>query len=136
MITDQAAGVQFRRSSVPRRSSVLKLHPFLDAKGLLRVGGRLNASLALSFEEKRPLIIQKETAISKLLAQHFHEGVHYQGQTRTLGALREAGFWITGASKIIRDTIHKCVTCRKLRGKSSQQLMGSLPPERVQPSPP
>ena len=53
-----------------------------------------------------------------------------------MGALREAGFWITGASKVIRDIIHKCVTCRKLRGKSSQQLMGSLPPERVQPSPP
>ena len=100
---------------IPRRSSVLKLHPFLDAKGLLHVGGRLNASLALSFEEKHPLIIHKETSISKL-AQHFHEGVHHQGQTRTLGALREAGFWITGASKVIRDIIHKCVTCRKLNG--------------------
>ena len=42
--------------SLPPRSSLLKLHPFIDSNGLLRVGGRITQS-KLATEETNPIII-------------------------------------------------------------------------------
>ena len=90
----------------------------------------------LSFLEKHPAIIPKESPISVLLIRHFHNQVGHQGRNFTLGALREAGFWITGSQQLIRSEINKCITCRLQRGKPQNQLMGRLPLERIEPGPP
>ena len=42
--------------SLPPRNSLLKLHPFIDRNGLLRVGGRITQS-KLATEETNPIII-------------------------------------------------------------------------------
>jgi hypothetical protein len=38
--------------------------------------------------------------------------------------------------RLVSSIIHKCITCRKLRGKTEQQIMADLPTDRVEPSPP
>ena len=124
------------KQELPKTSNVLKLNPFLDNAGLLRVGGRLSQSLALSYEEKHPVLMEKSAAVSRLLVQHHHQKVHHQGQTTTLGAFRESGYWVTGASKVVRGVIHRCVICKRLRGRPVDQLMSDLPAERTQASPP
>jgi hypothetical protein len=37
---------------------------------------------------------------------------------------------------LVSSIIHKCITCRKLRGKTELQIMTDLPTDRVEPSPP
>ena len=44
--------------------------------------------------------------------------------------LRKNGIWVLGANAVVRRIIHKCVTCRKLRGKFGDQKMSDLPKER------
>ncbi|VDI17173.1 Hypothetical predicted protein [Mytilus galloprovincialis] len=74
--------------------------------------------------------------ISILLNRHYHSEVKHQGRHFTAGALRYAGFWIVGEKRLISPLLHKCVICRKLRGKQEQQLMSDLPADRLSPIPP
>lgn len=53
-------------------SLLLKLNPFLDKKGLPRVGGRLQKSMLLCYEEKHPILLPKSAQLTKLIIRHFH----------------------------------------------------------------
>ena len=124
-----------QKLSLPRNNPLLPLNPIMDEKGLLRVGGRLNQS-SLSQKDKNPIIIPGNHHIAVLLARHYHILVKHQGRHLTEGAVRSAGFWITGGKRLISSVIHKCVKCRKLRGRYETQKMADLPSVRLEPSPP
>lgn len=125
-----------KSNTVSKQSTILELNPFIDKDGLLRVGGKAKRSLALSDQEKHPLIIPKGSHIAKLIILHHHQKVHHQGHSTTLGAIRGFGYWIIGANKIIKNAINKCVQCKAMRGLPMEQLMGDLPKSKVEPSPP
>lgn len=123
------------KQDLPNSSPLLKLHPFMDSKGLLRVGGRISQS-KLQENETNPLLIPGQNHIATLLIRHHHEGVKHQGRHLTEGAIRASGLWIVGAKRSINSVIHRCVTCRKLRRKIEHQQMADLPAERLQTDPP
>ena len=52
-------------------SQLRALNPFLDSKGLIRVGGRLEYS-SLPFSEKHPLVLPKNHHVTELIIQNFH----------------------------------------------------------------
>ncbi|XP_052406346.1 uncharacterized protein LOC127952103 [Carassius gibelio] len=122
-------------SNLPPNSSLWKLHPILDQNQLLRVGGRIEQS-DLSMDEVHPIIIPGRHHLATLIVSHYHDAVKHQGRHLTEGAIRTAGFWLVGAKRCISSLLHKCVTCRKLRGKMEHQQMAALPAERVQVAPP
>ncbi|KAI4894756.1 hypothetical protein NFI96_009065 [Prochilodus magdalenae] len=119
---------------IPKQSPLQKLSPVLQ-NGLISVGGRLKHSEIENFE-KSPVILPKDSHISLLLTRHHHELVKHQGRHLTEGAIRAAGFWLIGGKRLVNSVIHKCVICRKLRGKQEQQRMADLPPERLKTCPP
>ena len=123
------------KTPVGRRSTIANLNPFLDEKELLRVGGRI-AKSDLSLQGKMPLIIPGRHYIATHLVRHHHEKIKNQGRHFTDGAIRSAGFWITGIKRLISSFIRNCVTCRKLRGKEERQIMSDLPEDRLDPAPP
>ncbi|XP_076652424.1 uncharacterized protein LOC143358834 [Halictus rubicundus] len=57
---------------ISRSSFLLRLAPFLDGSDLLRVGGRLQNSL-LDHDEKHPLILPRESALTALIVARFME---------------------------------------------------------------
>ncbi|XP_062566124.1 uncharacterized protein LOC134228483 [Saccostrea cucullata] len=120
---------------LPSSSSILNLHPFIDDQDILRVGGRLNQA-PLSFDEKNPIILPAKSHVAKLIVTHLHEKVYHQGRLITEGKVRSSGFWIVGCKKLVNSIIHKCVVCKKLRGKLECQRMSDLPADRVTPGPP
>ena len=121
--------------TVKRQSSLYKLDPFLDADGLIRVGGRLS-KCELGLGKKHPLVVPKRSAASTLLIRKAHQAVAHCGRCSTLNRLREDGFWVVGAHSAVKSFIDKCRTCRELRGKVAEQKMADLPEERVVPSAP
>ena len=118
-----------------RKSSIYRLQPFLDNKGILRVGGRLRRA-DMEYEEKHPAILPKSSHLTTLAIRHYHEDVHHQGKQITHGRIRDAGIWIVGASRRISNCINQCTTCKKLRGKPQTQIMADLPEERLETPPP
>lgn len=142
-IIKEAQQLYFRQEIIDLRhdkplkvsSSLRKLCPFLDENGILRVGGRLQES-SMDYSEKHPIILPKESHISKMIIDFYHEKAAHQGRGFTLAKLRASGFWIIGAHSMIASTIHHCVICRKHRGKVEQQQMAPLPSDRTEASPP
>lgn len=122
--------------ALPKQSPLKKLNPVTDEDGLLRVGGRLSYAPDLSSEEKHPLIIPCTHHIATLLVRYYHEQVVHQGRHITEGALRAAGYWIIGGKRLVSSVIHKCVICRRLRGRLQEQKMADLPADRLTPEPP
>ena len=123
------------KEPLPNSSPLVTLNPIIDPDGILRVGGRLKDA-TISTNEKNPIIIPKGHHIATLLARHYHEVVKHQGRHLTEGAVRMAGYWIIGGKRLVSSIIHKCVKCRKLRGRGERQKMADLPPDRLEPAPP
>ena len=125
-----------RQRVLPTSSPIEPLSPYLDQHGVLRVGGRLSKGSTILDASVKPIIVPKDSHLAILLICYFHESVQHQGRLITEGAIRTGGYWILGGKRAISKIIHRCVTCRKIRGKTSVQQMGDLPLDRIQPSPP
>ena len=120
---------------LPKSSSILRLNPVLDEEGIIRVGGRLQRS-DFDLSERNPILVPGNHHIAKLLVLNFHKMTRHQGRHITEGAIRSAGFWITGAKRLVSSVIYKCVNCRRGHGKLLTQKMADLPAIRLKPSPP
>ena len=131
--TEQFIVREFQKTYLVGDKELAPLDPFVDDYGLLRVGGRLRNS-NLVHEEKHPVIIPKST-LALLLVRHHHEEVAHGGRCATLNSLRQK-YWVIGAARIVASVVHKCIECRKYRGKASCQKMADLPSDRTSPSPP
>ena len=116
-------------------STLVKLDPYIDIHGILRVGGKIKLS-NLPDESVNPVILPKSNHVTDLILRHFHNKVQHQGRGITMNEVRASGYWIIGMSSAISSIIHKCITCRKLRSKPQQQRMAILPKDRVEPAPP
>jgi hypothetical protein len=116
---------------VPRESKLRKLSPFLDPKGLLRVGGRLNHAF-MTEDAKHPLILPHNHKLTKLVVFDAHEA-HFHAQTeRTLYELR-ASFWVIKGRRTVRGVVGSCLECRKRHAKPMAPEMAPLPACRVIP---
>lgn len=123
-------GLRHLSSSQPlsKKSSVRRLNPVLDQDGLLRVGGRLVHS-QMPLNEKFPFIL-KSHHITKLLIREAHHKCLHGGIALTLSTLRTR-FWVLQARKLVKTEVYNCVACARIRAELPSQLMGSLPPARV-----
>lgn len=121
-------------STLPKTNRLHPLDPILQ-DGLLRVGGRLRKA-DCSTPYKHPIILPKDSHVTRLILAHVHQNAQHQGRGITLNHLRSYGFWILGGSKAVASFIRQCVVCRKLRRPTENQRMADLPQDRVEPSPP
>jgi len=122
------------RGSLPASHPLAKLTPFIDSSGILRVGGRLQAS-SLSQDAKHPAILPRDSSFTQLIIAEDHTR-SYHGETQlTLCFIREE-FWILGGRAPVRKFILRCVRCSRYRQLRAKQLMGQLPKERVTPTRP
>ncbi|KAK3745254.1 hypothetical protein QZH41_010888, partial [Actinostola sp. cb2023] len=120
-----------RRTTVKAQSSIFKIDPFLDEDGILRFGGRLRYS-RLTDGITFPVILPRKSHVTSLIIRHFHERVKHQGKGITLNEIRSNGFWITGGSSAVGNTIALCVKCQRLRGAVQEQRMADLPKDRLE----
>jgi hypothetical protein len=118
---------------VRKTSSVYKLDPTME-DGLIRVGGRLNKS-AMPENAKHPILLPKNSPISRLILQQIHKNLLHSGRNHIISKLRET-YWINNENSAARKVISDCVTCRRNRSKVSEQMMADLPEDRLLPDDP
>ena len=116
-------------NGVNQSSSLFKLDPFLDSNGVLRVGGILNRS-KLTSNEAHPVVLPKTSNITEAVVIWSHKTIGHGGSGSALNNLKNNGIWVLRANAFVRRIIHKCVTCRKLRGKFGDQKISVLPKEK------
>jgi hypothetical protein len=81
------------------------------------------------------MILPSNHHFTKLIVSAEHTRLLHAGPQLLTASLREK-FWIPRIRNVVKTTIHQCLTCYTLKAQASQQLMGELPPSRVQPSRP
>ena len=124
-----------KAKAISKDSRIVCLSPYLDEDDVIRVGGRLRKSV-LPREVCHPVILPSKSQISRLIVMYIHEKISHQGRHFTEGAVRNTGYWIIGSKRLVSSVIHRCVTCRKLRGQLQCQKMADLPCDRLTPGPP
>ncbi|GBN46304.1 hypothetical protein AVEN_246835-1 [Araneus ventricosus] len=117
---------------IKTHSKLLALCPYLDENEILRVGGRLRHA-KLHENTKYPVILPKEHVVTDLIIRHYHLKYLHAGNQLVHSAIRQR-YWILCARVAIKRISWKCARCARLRSALSQQLMGDLPPSRVNPS--
>ncbi|XP_038106475.1 uncharacterized protein LOC119766147 [Culex quinquefasciatus] len=122
-----------RDRAIPNNSRIAALNPRI-VDGILCVGGRLQHA-AVSDNRKHPYILDHRHPFTKLIVTHYHETMFHAGQQLLISAVRER-FWPINIRNLVREVIHKCVDCFRVKPKVLDQLMADLPPERVTPCTP
>ncbi|XP_071647570.1 uncharacterized protein [Temnothorax longispinosus] len=108
---------------------LLKLAPFLDPVGILRVGGRL-AKSGLTFENKHPALLPSKHRLTDLVIEHVHRTNLHPGR-RTLQYLLTQHYWVLGVHRAIQRVLSRCHRCFRVNPHTSQPLMADLPADRV-----
>ncbi|XP_078357312.1 uncharacterized protein LOC144642205 [Oculina patagonica] len=126
-----AVGMLQKGKPLPLSHSLQPLNPFLDADGLLRVGGRLSQSQK-AYLSRHPLILHGKHHLTSLIIQSEHKRLCHAGPKLTLGSLQDL-YHIVGARRAVRKCTRQCVTCQRASPKITTQLMGQVPAARLLP---
>ena len=122
----------FKWSQLHLKPSVVdkKLIPSLDENGIIRAHGRLKDVRLLPQEMRNPVILPRDHPLVRLLPRHLHEKRGHCGYKSLIHEARR-NHWIIGVRNMSKALTAKCITCRKLRKKPLDQLMGQIPSLRV-----
>lgn len=110
-------------------NAIQRLVPFLDADGLIRVGGRLR-NADLSYNQQHPILLPRKDRIIEMIIEHYHRHNCHTGPHALMSILRQR-YWILASRNIVRSVIHKCNYCFKAKPKPTFPIMGDLPACRV-----
>lgn len=110
-------------------SKIIQLQPFLDDRGVLRVGSRLQHS-SLTFERKHPIILPTCDRVTKLLFEREHRRLLHASQLLLLSSIKER-YWPLKGRNMARQICRTCVWCARNKPRDLSQ---SLPSDRVRPS--
>ncbi|KAI8438475.1 hypothetical protein MSG28_010976 [Choristoneura fumiferana] len=113
------------------KSHISSLTPFIDSQGILRVGGRLDAS-HYSYDKKHPMLLLAKHTLTQLIMKHEHIRLLHAGPQLLLTSVRDT-VWPVGGRCLARSTARNCVTCRRAAGRTLKNIMGNLPPQRLNP---
>ncbi|XP_055685378.1 uncharacterized protein LOC129791308 [Lutzomyia longipalpis] len=109
--------------------SISNLAPFLDSKGLIRVGGRLEYS-SEPFSAKHPILLPK-SLLTLLIARREHLQQLHAPPTLLLASLRQY-VWPIGGRNLVRKVVHECGRCYRFKPRPLEQIMANLPGNRVE----
>lgn len=118
-----------RNEELKGNSKMKKLNPFMDERGLLRVGGRLVNS-TLEYDAKHQMLLPYEHFVTDLIVRGAHIKTMHGGPMLTESIIRQR-YWIIKGYRRIKTIIYACSTCRRYSGTRMQQFMGNLPRDRV-----
>ncbi|XP_036146395.1 uncharacterized protein LOC118646807 [Monomorium pharaonis] len=122
------------RKPITTSSNLLSLSPFVDERGVLRVGGRIQNS-QLPFETKHPIVLPSNNKFTQMLFEREHRRLMHIGPQALLYSIREK-YWPLKGKNIARGIVHNCITCSRNKPRLLSQVMGQLPADRVTPKRP
>ena len=114
---------------LPAASRLHALRPYVDEKGLLRVGGRLRKAPILE-TARHPLILCPKHEVTRLVVMYYHLRLYCPSDKHLLNELRQC-YWITKGLATVRKLSRTCPSCRRRRAKPSPPVMADLPRPRL-----
>lgn len=106
-----------------------RLCPFIDERGIIRVGGRLRNS-SLPYDSNHLVLLSKTSHLPVLICQRWHK-ITCHSVPRVMSALINRQFWIMSLRSVIHAVITRCVMCVRFGASNPQPLMADLPAARI-----
>ena len=104
---------------LPRNNPLIKYNPFIDEKGILRIGGRLKNSY-LESKTINPIILHGKNKLTEDLITETHKLHGHMGRETIMSAIRSK-YWIVSLNSVIKRILFNCTTCHRLNGQPSLQ---------------
>ena len=95
----------------------------------MRVRGHI-ADAPIAFDAKFPTIVPPKHHVAQLLIASLNQKLLHAGQNHILVHLREK-FWIPSGRSAIHKLVRLCMTCKKQRVATMEQMMSALPAFRT-----
>lgn len=116
---------------IDSNSKLRKLSPYYDnVTGLIRMKGRVDAAPHVDEEFKRPIILERTHALTRLIASHYHQQFYHINHETVVNQMRQR-FHISGLRVLIKSITSQCQKCKNSRATSHTPEMSPLPIERV-----
>ncbi|XP_062699456.1 uncharacterized protein LOC134284516, partial [Aedes albopictus] len=116
------------QETVSKSSPLFKLSPFLDTRGLIRMGSRIEAAPEASYSAKFPVILPKQHSITVLVTDSFHRRLLH-GNNETV----RQQFYIVGLRSLIKKVSRCCQVCKVRNATPNPPMMAPLPRVRLTP---
>ncbi|XP_071579211.1 uncharacterized protein [Temnothorax nylanderi] len=124
-----ALGTKRTGRNLSSKSKLRALDPFIDDKGLIRVGGRLRHS-SLSVDRKHPIVLPARHHVTGLIMRQEHVRLHHCPPEQLLSVVRYR-YWPLSGRREARKVVKNCLNCFRLRSTTSEVKMGDLSKQRV-----
>lgn len=115
---------------IPKSSVLYKLSPFLDAMGVLRMKGRVDACEFLLEDAKNPVILPRDHPVTRLVLIHYHEKFHHRNQKTVLNEVRQR-FCISRLRVALKKIRSGCQRCKNRDAVPKPPEMADLPLGRL-----
>lgn len=114
---------------ISNHSKLISLNPFLDSKGIVRLGGRIGKSHA-KYDQKFPIILSGKHPLAELIIKREHIRNLHMGTQAILANIRSQ-FWLLSGRNAVKKVLRKCIICFRNNPSTINTLMGELPESRV-----
>ena len=114
---------------LPPSSKLRPLGAWLDANGILRLGGRLKRAM-VQMSKELPALLPRGCHMSRLIMREAHLKTMHGGATLTLAQSRSE-YWIVRGKSVANSVIKNCVKCSRYGRKPAYAMMGDYPDCRV-----
>ena len=109
----------------------MKLNPVLDEEGCIRSNGRLQFAEYLPYDVRFPMILPRGHCVTKLIVKHYHEQANHTAGTNFVLSQINQKYWIIAAREEIREWERECNMCKRMRSKTTTQIMAPIPEIRL-----
>ncbi|CAG9113265.1 unnamed protein product [Plutella xylostella] len=92
---------------LPSNSRLMKLTPYLDDDGLLRVEGRIDKVTGVSTSTTRPAILDGKHRVAQLLVEHEHRRALHGAHEHVVNELRQR-YWVVKLRSAVRAAAARC----------------------------
>lgn len=124
-LSDLRKQIKNQESITPTTTAQLAL--FIDAIGIIRVGGRLRHA-RLNGDAKYLILLPQKTHLTELIIRHFHHISLHVG-SRLVFSMIQQRFWIISGRAAVSNFTYSCVPCT--RSMNPQPVMGDLPAAKL-----
>ena len=118
--------------TVQQDSKLIRLSPFLDENGIIRVRGQIQLS-ELAYESKHPIILPRCHG-TMLLIQYIHISQNHPGVDTMITVVR-SDYEVIGLRQMVKRVKKKCVSCQRFDARACNEPAAPLPTVRVTKAP-
>ncbi|XP_055590061.1 uncharacterized protein LOC129742214 [Uranotaenia lowii] len=116
--------------TIPKKSPLYKLSPFVDSQGILRVRGRTSCCEYLIYDTVNPIILPWNHTLAHKIVAFYHNKYHHLLKETVLNEVKQR-YYIARLRGVFDKVKKTCVRCKIREARPQPPMMADLPKGRL-----